>query len=223
MCRFHQPTDEYEPDEPANATKSNPDSPDSPSEAPSLSSIIAVPPTDASTENMNIFDNLLRATSTDSYGIWSVFKIQSTHQPEDYDSDPKDVSFSMSLIDVSGMESEAETEHLSTKGFAETLRQELDDLVKQLNSQNDYYVHVQAIRIGTVTTLVGTVSIGYVAWILRGGVLLAGLLSHMPTWCSFDPLPVLENWDRGQKNRGQHPDNAEEDEDESEQRVKSIL
>ena len=34
-------------------------------------------------------------------------------------------------------------------------------------------------------------SVGYVMWLLRGGVLLSSLLSSMPAWRLVDPLPVL--------------------------------
>jgi len=34
-------------------------------------------------------------------------------------------------------------------------------------------------------------SVGYVAWLLRSGVLLSSLLSSMPAWRILDPLPVL--------------------------------
>jgi hypothetical protein len=36
-----------------------------------------------------------------------------------------------------------------------------------------------------------TVSVGYVIWMIRGGVLLSSLLSSMPAWQLIDPLPVL--------------------------------
>jgi hypothetical protein len=43
-------------------------------------------------------------------------------------------------------------------------------------------------------TLKGTsllLTAGFATWLLRGGSLLASLLSTMPLWRSFDPLPVL--------------------------------
>ena len=39
--------------------------------------------------------------------------------------------------------------------------------------------------------LTTSLSIGYVVWLLRGGVLLTSLLASMPAWRSIDPLPVL--------------------------------
>jgi hypothetical protein len=35
------------------------------------------------------------------------------------------------------------------------------------------------------------ISAGVVAWLLRGGVLAASLLSVLPAWASFDPVPIL--------------------------------
>jgi hypothetical protein len=44
-----------------------------------------------------------------------------------------------------------------------------------------------------------SLSIGYVVWLARGGVLLTSLLASMPAWRSIDPLPVLARVDaRGQ-------------------------
>ena len=40
------------------------------------------------------------------------------------------------------------------------------------------------------------ISIGYVIWVLRGGVLLSSLLASLPAWRMIDPLPVLANLKR---------------------------
>ena len=49
-----------------------------------------------------------------------------------------------------------------------------------------------------------SLSIGYVVWVLRGGVLLTGLLASMPAWRSIDPLPVLARVDaRGRDDAGE--------------------
>jgi hypothetical protein len=34
-------------------------------------------------------------------------------------------------------------------------------------------------------------SVGYVVWLVRGGILLSSLLSSLPAWRMLDPLPVL--------------------------------
>jgi hypothetical protein len=59
-----------------------------------------------------------------------------------------------------------------------------------------------AARFETNQTLVASsvaistsLSIGYVVWLARGGVLLTSLLASMPAWRSIDPLPVLARVD----------------------------
>jgi hypothetical protein len=37
--------------------------------------------------------------------------------------------------------------------------------------------------------------VGYVLWLLRGGALIASLLSSLPAWRLIDPLPVLSRVD----------------------------
>ena len=46
------------------------------------------------------------------------------------------------------------------------------------------------IIVSSVATGAG-MSIGYVLWLLRGGLLLSSLLSSLPAWRFVDPLPVL--------------------------------
>ncbi|MDH3772560.1 MAG: hypothetical protein OET79_16440, partial [Nitrospirota bacterium] len=36
-----------------------------------------------------------------------------------------------------------------------------------------------------------TLSTGIVAWLVRGGTLLAGLMASLPAWRHFDPVPIL--------------------------------
>ncbi|WP_417738807.1 hypothetical protein [Rosistilla oblonga] len=50
---------------------------------------------------------------------------------------------------------------------------------------------------GSAVVLATGMSIAQVAWLLRGSVLLTKLMSSIPIWVSFDPLPVLsESWNR---------------------------
>ena len=39
-------------------------------------------------------------------------------------------------------------------------------------------------------------SVGYVLWLARGGVLVASLMSALPAWAMVDPLPVLAQMKR---------------------------
>src|SRR5262245_14409069 len=49
---------------------------------------------------------------------------------------------------------------------------------------------------------------GVVAWLLRGGALAASLLSALPAWASFDPVPILVG--RRDKEKPAAPEDASE-------------
>jgi hypothetical protein len=66
---------------------------------------------------------------------------------------------------------------------------------------------VQRFATGTVTVAGSALSVGYVLWLLRGGVLLSSLLSSLPAWRFIDPLPVLS--------RGGSPVDDDDEDDES--------
>ncbi|MFK7821583.1 MAG: Ig-like domain-containing protein, partial [Planctomycetaceae bacterium] len=48
---------------------------------------------------------------------------------------------------------------------------------------------------GTTAVVSTGLSVGYVIWLVRGGTLLASMVSALPAWVAFDPLPVLESYD----------------------------
>jgi hypothetical protein len=53
------------------------------------------------------------------------------------------------------------------------------------------------------TALVSTgLSVGYVVWLVRGGVLMTSLMSAVPAWAGMDPLPVLAEMGRGDGDGG---------------------
>jgi hypothetical protein len=45
--------------------------------------------------------------------------------------------------------------------------------------------------VGSSVAVGASFSVGYVIWLLRGGVLATSLLSSLPAWRFVDPLPVL--------------------------------
>jgi hypothetical protein len=76
-------------------------------------------------------------------------------------------------------------------GTADDLRQTLRVLAEAFGNAeseaNAAHREVAEVVIGTSVAL----SAGVVAWLLRGGALLAALLSATPAWASFDPIPVI--------------------------------
>ena len=67
----------------------------------------------------------------------------------------------------------------------------LDTMKRQMSGMDDSE-QAQAVFMAQIAAGSGILlSAGYVSWILRGGALAAMLLSSMPTWAGFDPLPLL--------------------------------
>jgi hypothetical protein len=66
-------------------------------------------------------------------------------------------------------------------------KQELDKLRETVQADAVIETRVAASVFVASTGL----SVGYVLWLLRGGALLASLLSSLPAWRLVDPLPVL--------------------------------
>jgi hypothetical protein len=50
---------------------------------------------------------------------------------------------------------------------------------------------VERFLLGSTVGVTTGLSLGYIVWLIRGGVLLSSLLSSIPAWQLVDPLPVL--------------------------------
>jgi hypothetical protein len=55
---------------------------------------------------------------------------------------------------------------------------------------------VEKIVVGSAAVVSTSLSVGYVIWILRGGSILTTFISALPAWQSFDPLLILQSFDR---------------------------
>ena len=77
------------------------------------------------------------------------------------------------------------------------------DLVRDLEQVRERTAAQFEVREAVVASsmaVTASLSVGYVIWVLRGGVLLTSLLASMPAWRSIDPVPVLARIDA----RGRH-------------------
>jgi hypothetical protein len=63
--------------------------------------------------------------------------------------------------------------------------------------------------VASATVVSSTASVGYVLWLLRGGLLVASLMSSLPAWSSFDPLPILASGERKRKRDAANSDSLE--------------
>jgi hypothetical protein len=78
---------------------------------------------------------------------------------------------------------------------------DLDRVRDELGEQADLHHWVS----GSIAVGSFGLTVGYVLWLLRGGALLASLLSSLPAWRLIDPLPVLSRVDE--------EEDADEDQD----------
>ncbi len=70
---------------------------------------------------------------------------------------------------------------------AETFITRLNDMREELISETANTEKV----VGSSLTVTAGLSVGYVVWLARSGVLLSSALSSLPAWRFIDPLPVL--------------------------------
>jgi hypothetical protein len=67
----------------------------------------------------------------------------------------------------------------------------LDRLREGLQEQS----RADALIVATTAAASLGLSVGYVLWLLRGGVLISSMLSSLPAWRMVDPLPILGRLD----------------------------
>ena len=68
----------------------------------------------------------------------------------------------------------------------------IEAMMEQMDGRDaSWYRDDQVLTTTTATGLTVSFTVGYVSWLLRAGYLSASLLSTLPLWREFDPLPVL--------------------------------
>ena len=59
-------------------------------------------------------------------------------------------------------------------------------------ARHDFLHEFEFVNQPVVASVTSVLTVGYLAWIIRGGVLLTTFMSSIPAWQAFDPLPVIE-------------------------------
>ncbi len=80
-----------------------------------------------------------------------------------------------------------------------------DDMVRTLEELKRQMAQLQddqQIPVISAIALSSGLSIGYVIWLIRGGVLVSSMLSAIPAWQMIDPLPVVANTGRARGKSG---------------------
>jgi hypothetical protein len=84
------------------------------------------------------------------------------------------------------------SESLKLAAYRSTLGNK--DWVGELNRMRETVAAEPTVEhriVGSTVAVTGAMSVGYVIWLLRGGLLLSSLLSSLPAWHAMDPMPVL--------------------------------
>jgi VCBS repeat-containing protein len=76
-----------------------------------------------------------------------------------------------------------------------SFQQQLNSLQNDINQQ----LHLDKTTVASSLVVSTGLSVGYVLWLVRGGVLLSSLLSTLPAWRLIDPLPILGYLDRSKR------------------------
>jgi hypothetical protein len=87
-----------------------------------------------------------------------------------------------------------------------TLWNQLDTFQEELAEDGATKETFEKFAVGATAVSVTGLSVGYVLWLIRGGTLLASLMSSLPAWCSMDPLPVLDSFDNSENRRREDND-----------------
>ena len=83
----------------------------------------------------------------------------------------------------------------------------IDAMMEQMDGRDtSWYRDDQVLTTTTATSLTASFTVGYVSWLLRAGYLSASLMSVLPLWREFDPLPVLAATTRKKKGKSADDD-----------------
>ena len=90
------------------------------------------------------------------------------------------------------------------------LEEGLVRVLDQVRDKKGEDILIENPTLSASTGVAASMSVGYVAWLLRGGVLLSSVLSQLPAWRSIDPLPVFSH-------------GGKRDEDEEDESLEAIM
>ena len=90
---------------------------------------------------------------------------------------------------------------LGNGAFLQQLDQLQDTIRQQLSLDKSVVASTLAVSTG--------LSVGYVLWLVRGGVLLSSLLTSLPAWRLIDPLPILGYLGKRDANADEEDDSLE--------------
>ncbi len=113
--------------------------------------------------------------------------------------------------------STALTELITADGLAPWDAAEFDNEVRRIRAQMDDAMKTEQHRREIVAGITFSITTGFLIWSLRASSLLLALMSMLPLWRGFDPLPILDEVNKRKKElEQQRKDRAHEDKDSKE-------
>ncbi|MCA9051091.1 MAG: cadherin domain-containing protein, partial [Planctomycetaceae bacterium] len=97
------------------------------------------------------------------------------------------------------LDSSRDPHALTTQFVVQTLVTQFSGTGETVQALNNLRRDVQAdlnfdnAVIGSVATVGTSITVGYIMWAVRGGMLLSGLLAQMPVWTMIDPLLIVDS------------------------------
>jgi hypothetical protein len=104
---------------------------------------------------------------------------------------------------------------------ARIFQQELEAFAEQTQEQIESQVRIDSVALGVAAGATGAASFGYGLWVLKGGSLLASMMSTLPN--AIDPLPVLERTRQAKTTRHLRRKAKFDFDDADEKKISSLL
>lgn len=99
---------------------------------------------------------------------------------------------SEAMLDATRAQIASEMSVYTVLGGSATFRHAIDAVLQQAEAHGITASMVS--KVAATTTV--AFSAGYLLWCLQGGTLFMSMLTSVPFWTWFDPLPVLDSWDQ---------------------------
>jgi hypothetical protein len=91
-----------------------------------------------------------------------------------------------------------------------------------METKNEQDIRIGQITMSSTVLVAGVFSAGYITWLMNSGALVASMLASVPTWMSFDPLPILESYNGLGGTEGS-PSGSTKEDDKLEEKIQSLL
>ncbi|MHC4987869.1 MAG: hypothetical protein ACYTFX_05155, partial [Planctomycetota bacterium] len=101
-------------------------------------------------------------------------------------------------------------------------QEQVSSSLGKMETKNEQDIRIGQITMSSTVLVAGVFSAGYITWLMNSGALVASMLASVPTWMSFDPLPILESYNGLGGTEGS-PSGSTKEDDKLEEKIQSLL